>query len=534
MNSKLKSVIALAITSIMAVSSMHINAFDASSPNDYETDINASETQVLDSHYIEGDTGYDFDMDECLDSISKASVNSSMSSPERYEIQAHDEIRIYTAAQLEGINYSWTTVQGSGSPDCATIVVRSDGMYIVGLHPETEFLQVTVGSTTSYYFITIRLADTVYRIDNDTNNLRLKDTDDFYESKKAQLFTAGTSSVLYKEDLFKIIHIAGNSYCIRSMLNSSMALCRSGDSVVLKTIGTSNDSIPSEATWTIRVSSLRYGRFNISNGTGNNTLTSSSNADDESEVLLAPFTSAESYQTWVVDEYSIPTASQSSYTGVVIPNAVSQLGIGEKYTFTADIYSYLPDENGQNGFDWSVTNGTGSATIDENGLLTCVSRGTVTVTATYKNTSYSTSIVVTIGNRFEGKFSLKNNSTNQYLSIGDGSNDLKLTTTDSQTEQKWYVMLNSNGYYNIVSVDDLSYLTYGTKDKDTCVLRFGSHVSDYSEWCIIRNGDSITFVPSDIAGSKSVLCINKNDTCVLASVSTNDPNSMWTATSYPF
>ncbi|EWH09201.1 Ig-like domain-containing surface protein [Catenovulum agarivorans DS-2] len=45
----------------------------------------------------------------------------------------------------------------------------------------------------------------------------------------------------------------------------------------------------------------------------------------------------------------------------------------------------IPQAIAYSAFDWSVTNGTGSATVDENGILTGLTVGTVTVTATSKN-----------------------------------------------------------------------------------------------------------------------------------------------------
>ena len=46
-----------------------------------------------------------------------------------------------------------------------------------------------------------------------------------------------------------------------------------------------------------------------------------------------------------------------------------------------------PSDATNTNVTWSVTNGTGSATIDSNGVLTGVSNGTVTVNATAKDGS---------------------------------------------------------------------------------------------------------------------------------------------------
>lgn len=528
MNLRLKSVIALALTSIMALSSLHISALSANTHGQLETDLTASEMQI-DPHYVRGDVGQHFNMNECLESI--ASTSSSMLEPTRITLQAHDEIRIYTAEQLAGKTYSWTTVQGSGSPDRATISTRSDGMYIVGLHPETEFLQVTIGSTTEYFFVTIYLADSVYSIDNYTTHLRLKDTNEFYEGKKAQHFETTNSSVLYKDELFKIIHYGVNSYCIRSMLNSSMALCADGDDVVFKTIGTSNDSIPNEAIWTITVSDLNYGKFNVAKGT--DTISSSRDATDGSEVKITTFISSEDCQSWDIVEYEIPYGTHSNYTGVVIPNSISRLGVGEKYKLTADIYSYQPNENGQNGFTWSVTNGTGSATISTDGTLTGVSKGTVTVTATYNSTSYSTSITINITDPMieDGVYYMRNTVSSKTIAGSESSNTTWATDINSTDEQKWLIELNSNGYYTIRSSDGANYLCFGSPDYGDPLIYWDAYVPTYADWCIVFTDNEYRLIPSILTESGARIYITTdNQVKITWDNSKHDQRGLWTFT----
>jgi hypothetical protein len=64
------------------------------------------------------------------------------------------------------------------------------------------------------------------------------------------------------------------------------------------------------------------------------------------------------------------------------------------------IANVLPTYADDDSYTWSVTNGTGSASIDANGLLTAISDGTVTVTATANDASGTTgSAVITISNQ---------------------------------------------------------------------------------------------------------------------------------------
>ena len=63
----------------------------------------------------------------------------------------------------------------------------------------------------------------------------------------------------------------------------------------------------------------------------------------------------------------------------------------------------LPANSTDPSFTWSVSNGTGAATISQNGFLTAVSDGTVTVTATANDASgISGSTIVTISNQSVG------------------------------------------------------------------------------------------------------------------------------------
>jgi len=68
-----------------------------------------------------------------------------------------------------------------------------------------------------------------------------------------------------------------------------------------------------------------------------------------------------------------------------------------------------------NSVTWSVTPGTGSATIDANGLLTATGDGTVTVTATANDASGVTgSTVITISNQSVGINEISNNQLSLF------------------------------------------------------------------------------------------------------------------------
>ena len=96
-------------------------------------------------------------------------------------------------------------------------------------------------------------------------------------------------------------------------------------------------------------------------------------------------------------------------TAGILVNSITVQGAGNANTITTaggtlQIGATVLPANATNGtYTWSVTNGTGSATIDANGLLTAVTDGTVTVTATANDASGETaSMVVTISNQSVG------------------------------------------------------------------------------------------------------------------------------------
>lgn len=526
MKSRLKSVISFILTSMIAASSLHISAY--SEPTKI-TDTAAETENVLlaDSHYVETDSRDSFSMDECLSTLAQSSEIST-SNHRSYTLQAHDEVRIYTMEEL-GSDYSWTTVQGSGAPDCATIVVKSDGMYIVGYHPENEYFQVTIGSTTEYILATIYLANAVHRIDNASKNLRIKDTSNFYENKQAKLYTIESTDVLENDDLFKVVNVGEHLYCLRSMLNSSMALCKSGDDVVLKTIGTSDSSIPSEAKWYIRRSEISYGRFYIYNSSDrSDTLTCSNNATDGSNVETHAYSMADSCQDWLVEEYTIPDASKSNFTGVVIPNQITKLGIGEKYQLSADLYSYKSGENGGGTFTWSVKNGTGTATIDSSGIITGKSKGTVTVTAKDNQTSYSTSIKITIVNPItSGTYYIRNARTNNYLTYPETGTYIGLSSASYSSDQQWNLVLNENGYYNIVSSDGNYYVGYNGYSSDQRIIK-RNDTGIYSDWCIVRNGTAYNIIPRGMTAKGNILYNTSENTLIETfSASATDSYGLW-------
>ena len=90
----------------------------------------------------------------------------------------------------------------------------------------------------------------------------------------------------------------------------------------------------------------------------------------------------------------------------VLVSAITIQGQGGATTITTDEgtlqmeATVLPAEATDPTYTWSVTNGTGEATIDANGLLTAIADGTITVTATANDGSgVSGDVIITVSNQ---------------------------------------------------------------------------------------------------------------------------------------
>jgi len=108
-------------------------------------------------------------------------------------------------------------------------------------------------------------------------------------------------------------------------------------------------------------------------------------------------------------------------SSAILVSSIAIQGAGNLNTITTfggtlQISATVLPANADDGtYTWSVTNGTGSATIDANGLLTASADGTVTVTATANDASGETAtMIVTISNQSTGVNELASQKINIY------------------------------------------------------------------------------------------------------------------------
>ncbi len=283
-----------------------------------------------------------------------------------------------------GGSVSWTssnnyvaTVSSSGvvdaeAPGFATITatyIDADGEY-----------------HTAQCTVLVKLLNDIYTIDNSSQSKLLQLPVNAYDADAEGYYVYGKIGVYDEEDrwtYFKINHLGNGVYSIRSMLNNSMGLKRSGNSVVCGSIGTSNDTVPEEAKWAFGTDSGGTYIYSYNGGhvaTPQYTVACSLNSYS-SDVSLLSYSAGEERQSWTI------TAVPATCQGVTIWKKTSDLPIGESHTFKAAVYSTNLHEHGGGQFTWVLVSGSQYATLSEEGTLEGEEEGSVTIRVTYERST---------------------------------------------------------------------------------------------------------------------------------------------------
>ncbi|MFA7417601.1 MAG: Ig-like domain-containing protein, partial [Acholeplasma sp.] len=158
----------------------------------------------------------------------------------------------------------------------------------------------------------------------------------------------------------------------------------------------------------------------------------------------------------VVDVESVTVSSAGGATTIT--------EIGGTLQFSAVV---LPADANDKAVVWSVVNGTGSATISTNGLLTAVANGTVTVKATSKdNSEKHDSKVITISNQDVLASSISVSSANDRAFIDTYHGTLQLSAlvlpANAVNKNVIWTVENGTGSASISSAGLLTAITNGT------------------------------------------------------------------------
>ena len=294
-----------------------------------------------------------------------------------------------------------------------------------------------------------------------------------------------------------------------------MGWTRSGSTLVSRTAGTSASAVPATAKWYIKSNSNGY--YIYSYGGTAYTVTSGANVSDS--IVLQSYSVTNKLQNWKMTKLSI------SEHGVTLKKKTGELVAGNTYTFTAGVYSTYSSVYGQNGMTWSVTNGTGSATVNPStGVLTGVSLGTVTVTASYKYSSsktWSTSYSVRVVPFADGFYFFNNREKGGYMQIDDDASDYSASGThmehhdfDGEDYQKWELISLKNGYYKIVSVESglaLSVPSGKESTMDVNLVQEAYISATRQQWEFIETSDGAYKIKARSATDSDkelVICVN--------------------------
>ena len=284
--------------------------------------------------------------------------------------------------------------------------------------------------------------------------------------------------------MFKIKYLGEGCYSVRSMLDNSMGWTNVSGKLVMTTIGTSDSAIPENAKWKINSNSNGY--YFVSMASSSSMVVTSPDTN-RGNILLSQYSNSNSKQNWTIKPIT------ASYHGVTLKNKTNKMLNGTTFQFSAVAYSTYNNFTGNDGFTWSVTNGTGQATINSRtGVLTANSVGTVTVNVKYATQNWTADCLVHIIPIEEGDYYFKNAETSKYMQPDDnGDLHMEQHEFDSTLNQRWHLRFYNESYYYIINNETNKYLTAPNNSTD------GSSIleSDYDQATQSRQLWSISKIP---------------------------------------
>ncbi|MEZ4916349.1 MAG: Ig-like domain-containing protein [Chitinophagales bacterium] len=171
--------------------------------------------------------------------------------------------------------------------------------------------------------------------------------------------------------------------------------------------------------------------------------------------------------------YVIDATASYSTNCVILVSSITVQGQGGASTITTNggtlqmEATVLPTNATDATYTWSITNGTGSASIDANGLLTALTNGTVTVTATANDGSGVTGdAVITISNQIVlvNSISVQGQGGASTITTNGGTLQMEATVLPANASDDTYTwsVANGTGSATIDANGLLTALTNGT------------------------------------------------------------------------
>ncbi len=149
------------------------------------------------------------------------------------------------------------------------------------------------------------------------------------------------------------------------------------------------------------------------------------------------------------------------------------------------------------GSNWTSSN-TNVATVDDDGIITTLSPGTTTITASVSTiATYSMTVEVLIPN---GIYYIKHTTNNEYIQAKKTSNNhenyyhsgmsIGLDAFSGAAYQRWSFVHLGNGWYTITTPADgyILYLNYS--EEENRIQQLANNTTSNSQWKIVSNSIS--------------------------------------------
>jgi len=217
-----------------------------------------------------------------------------------------------------------------------------------------------------------------------------------------------------------VITISGQTVAVTGITvagaNGQTTITTAGGTLQLIATVTPNNATKKEVNWTIQngTGQASISSSGIVTAIADGTVTAKATAKDGSGI----------YGTLVITVATVPVAitniilyGEGFKTSINTPGGTLQLHT-----------NILPVNATDKSVTWSVQNGTGQASIDENGLLTAIANGTVTVKATANDGSGTSGIlIITIENQNILTEISDNDSASPFVSVNESKIIIHLT-----------------------------------------------------------------------------------------------------------
>ena len=169
------------------------------------------------------------------------------------------------------------------------------------------------------------------------------------------------------------------------------------------------------------------------------------------------------------------TFYENTTLSTILVSSIAIQGAGNAHTITTQggtlqmNATVLPANASNGSYSWSVANGTGSATIDANGLLTASTDGTVTVTATANDASGEVAtMVVTISNQtavvLVSSITIQGAASANSITTAGGTLQMSATVLPANADDGTYTwsVVNGTGSASINASGLLTAISDGT------------------------------------------------------------------------